>query len=123
MTVQHLGLILMSGLFVSGPGCASKPALAVQQAGFTKDKVDARGLFLENCSACHGKDGHAKTFHGWLVGAQNLTDAKWQTDSTDEEIVHAIKTGPKLMPAFDKKLSPAEIDALTMYVRTFKHMQ
>jgi len=65
------------------------------------------------------KDGSARTFHGWLVGAQNLTDAKWQADSTDAEIIHAIKTGPRVMPAFGKKLSPSEIQALAKYVRSF----
>jgi mono/diheme cytochrome c family protein len=73
---------------------------------------------VENCSTCHGKDGGARTFHGWLVGAQNLTEAKWQEQTTDPEILHAIKTGPGAMPAFEKKLSDAEIEALAKYVRT-----
>jgi len=107
-------------MLVFGIGCASKPTLAVREAAYPKDKVDARGLFLENCTVCHGKDGRAKTFHGWLFGAQNFTDAKWQADTTDEQITHAIKTGPRIMPAFEKKLSPAEIDALTTYVRSLK---
>jgi len=54
------------------------------------------------------------------VGAQNFTDTQWQSDASDAEIVHAIKTGPGLMPAFKKKLSAAEIEALAAYVRTFK---
>jgi mono/diheme cytochrome c family protein len=69
---------------------------------------------------CHGKNGRARTFHGWLVGAQNLTRAKWQADTTDGQIINAIKTGPSVMPAFEKKLSPSEIDALATYVRSFK---
>jgi mono/diheme cytochrome c family protein len=118
--VQSFGLILIPGILVLGFGCASRPTLAVQDAGYTKDKVDAHGLYLENCTVCHGKDGRAKTFHGWLFGAQNLADAKWQADTADEQIVHAIRTGPWVMPAFGKKLSPAEIDALAAYVRSFK---
>lgn len=35
-------------------------------------------------------------------------------------MIHAIKTGPRLMPAFQKKLSAAEIGAPAAYVRTFK---
>src|SRR5271156_4616231 len=85
-------------------GCASTHTLALQQAAFPKEKVNARGLFVENCVTCHGQNGRGRTLHGWLVGAQNFTDAHWQIDTSDSEIVHAIKTGPGLMPAFEKKL-------------------
>jgi len=116
-------LILIPGLPFLITGCASPGPLAVQQASYPEDKVDARALFVENCSVCHGKNGRAHTFHGWLVGAQNLTKAKWQATSSDEEIIKAIKTGPSVMPAFEKKLSTSEIDALAVYVRTFKQAQ
>ena len=113
-------LIIVPGLLFLTSGCASTRPLAAQQANYPEDKVDARGLFVENCVICHGKNGRAHTFHGWLVGAQNLTNTKFQADTTDEEIIKAIKTGPGVMPAFEKKLSPSEIDALATYVRTFK---
>ena len=101
-------------------GCASTYSLALKQANFPKEKVDAKGIFAENCATCHGQNGRAGTFHGWLVGAQNFTDAHWQSDTSDAGIIHAIKTGPGLMPAFEKKLSSTEIEALAAYVRTFK---
>ncbi len=115
--------ILISGLLFLIPGCASPGPLAVRQADYPAVQVDARALFVENCATCHGKNGRAHTFHGWLVGAQNLTKANWQTNTADDEIVYAIKTGPSVMPAFEKKLSPSEIDALARYVRTFKQTQ
>ena len=111
-----LVILTLTTLFMAG--CSSTGPLARQQANYPADKVDARGLFTENCIVCHGKDGRAKTFHGWLVGAQNLTDAQWQVKTTDEEIIQAIKTGPGAMPAFEKKLSPSEIHALATYVRS-----
>jgi mono/diheme cytochrome c family protein len=101
-------------------GCASTHTLGLQQADFPKEKVDARGLFVENCATCHSQNGRARTFHGWLLGAQNFTDAQWQIDTSDPEIVHAIKTGPGFMPAFEKKLSASEIESLAAFVRTFK---
>ena len=113
-------LMAISGVLSLVAGCASTGPLTVQQANYPADKVDARGLFAENCVVCHGQNGRARTFHGWFVGAQNLTDAKWQTDTTDGEILHAINTGPGVMPAFEKKLSPSEIVALAGYVRSFK---
>ena len=115
--------MLVPGILVFGFGCQSKPPVAAQQAGYPKDKVDARALFVESCAKCHGTDGRAKTFRGRLLHAQNLTDVKWQTASTDPEIVTAIKTGPKAMPAFAEKLSPSEIEALAAYVRSFKPAQ
>ena len=113
-------LILISALSLVITGCASPGPLAVKQAGYAEDKVDARGLFVENCAVCHGKNGRGHTFHGRLFAAQNLTDAKWQANTADDEIIYAIKTGPREMPAFGKKLSPSEIDALAKYVRSFK---
>jgi mono/diheme cytochrome c family protein len=116
-------LILIPALPFLISGCASPGPLAVKQASYPADKVDARGLFVENCAVCHGKNGRAHNFHGILVGAQNLTDAKFQANTTDEEIIKAIKTGPGVMPAFEKKLSASEIDALATYVRSFKQAQ
>ena len=116
-----LTLIVVSGLACLVSGCASNNTLAVQQAGLPKDKVDAPALFSENCATCHGPDGRAHTFHGRMLGAQNLTDTHWH--ATDAEIIDAIKTGPWAMPAFEKKLSGAEIEALAAYVRTLKSAQ
>lgn len=102
-------LVLISGCMSTGP-------LTTREANYPADQVNARGVFAENCATCHGKNGRAHTFHGWLVGAQDLTDPMWWEETTDSEITHAIKTGPRLMPAFAKKLSPSEIQALTRYV-------
>lgn len=113
-------IFVMAGLAGLVSGCASIRPLARQQADLPKEKVDAPGLFAENCATCHGRNGRADTLHGWLVGAQDFTDAHWQNVTSDAEIVHAINTGPGLMPAFQKKLSATEIEALADYVRTFK---
>jgi len=115
-------LILLTISF-AGTGCKSTGPLAAAQKDYPKEQVDARALFVENCSTCHGKDGRAKTFHGRLLGAQNLTDRQFQSNTADVDIVHAIQTGPKAMPAFGKKLSGSEIEALAGYVRTFKPAQ
>jgi mono/diheme cytochrome c family protein len=113
-------LMLIPGILIFGFGCQSKPALAIREASYPKDQVDARALFAESCAKCHGIDGRAKTFRGRLLDARNFTNAKWQTASTDPEIASAIKTGPKMMPAFGGKLSQSEIEALVAYVRSFK---
>lgn len=101
-------------------GCASTKPVTAAQKSLPVDKVDARGIFLENCATCHGKDGRATTFHGRMVWAQNLTDAKFQSATSNEEIRNAIMTGPRAMPSFEKKLSSSEIEALVIYVRSLK---
>ncbi len=120
MNRNNIATVVIAILAGLVSGCASTHTLALQQANFPKEKVDARGLFVENCSTCHGQNGRGRTFHGWLVGAQNFTDARWQIDTPHPEIVQAITTGPGLMPAIEKPLSAAEIEALAEYVRTFK---
>jgi cbb3-type cytochrome c oxidase subunit III len=109
---------LAAGVMLAA-GCASTGKLAKEQAGYPREKVDARALFVENCARCHGADGRAKTFHGVMLEAQNFTDAGWRVGTADAEIIHAIKTGPRSMPAFEGKLSEAEIEALAAYVKTF----
>lgn len=110
-------MLLIWGFLISG--CATRP-LPHQQAASPVQKVDAHGLFVENCAICHGQNGRAHTVHGWLVGARNLTKPKWQDHATDDDIHEAIESGPGVMPAFGKKLSSPEIDALAAYVRTLR---
>jgi cbb3-type cytochrome c oxidase subunit III len=120
-TAARTGLLfIFIGLGLCLSGCASKRPLSAQQADYPADKVDAHGLFVENCVGCHGRNGRAHTFHGWVLGAQNLTDNKWQAEASDAGILHAIKTGTGVMPAFGKKLSETEIQALAVYVRSLK---
>ena len=83
-------------------------------------KPDGQALYAKNCAKCHGDDGRARGLRGWLVGARDLTDAKWQVDRTDEQIANAIRLGPKAMPAFEEKLAAAEIAALVGHVRHLK---
>ena len=89
--------------------------------GWGGTTLDAADLFRHKCASCHGNDGRAKSFKGKLAGARNLTDATWQDSVTDERIFNSINNGKgKKMPAFGKKLSEAEVDALVSYVRGLK---
>jgi mono/diheme cytochrome c family protein len=114
---------LLAAVALGMAGCASPGRLAKAEADYPKDKVDARGLFVENCATCHGRNGRAKTFHGRVLGAQNFTDPAWRAEVSNTEVVHAIRTGPGAMPAFEHKLSDAEINALATYVQTFAAAQ
>jgi len=82
--------------------------------------VDASVLFDKHCDTCHGKDGQAKTFKAKFNHARNLTDATWQLEVSDERLFNSISNGKGKMPAWGKKLSNAQINALVAYVRKLK---
>lgn len=83
-------------------------------------QASGKELFEKNCAKCHGSDGEAKTFRGKFTHARNLTTDDFQSNTSDQQIADAIRTGPKAMPSFGKKLTADEINALVQYVRTFK---
>lgn len=74
-------------------------------------------MYNKHCATCHGKDGRGKTFKGKLTHARDFTDRKWQNDTSDERFFNSIMKGKRKMPAFSKKLSAAEIDALVKNIR------
>ena len=69
-----------------------------------------RALFIANCSACHGATGKGGSVgYGWL--APNL-DA-----DTPIQIGEAIRTGPGVMPTFDRRtLTNAQVNDILRYV-------
>ena len=86
----------------------------------TVPAINSAQLYAKQCAPCHGKDGRAKTIKGKLKHARNLTDAEWQERVSDERIFNSITNGKDKMPAYGKKLSQEQIEALVTYVRAFK---
>ena len=86
----------------------------------TVPAVNSAQLYAKQCASCHGKDGRAKTIKGKLKHARNLTDGEWQQRVSDERIFNSIMNGKEKMPAYGKKLSQEQIEALATYVRAFK---
>lgn len=84
---------------------------------------DAATLYAKNCATCHGKDGRAKTFKAKFNRARNLADAEWQQNTSDERLFNSIANGRGKMPAFVKKFSESEINALVAFVRQLKSKQ
>lgn len=95
-------------------------AQSVTKANTAQTELDASVLFEKHCNTCHGKDGRARTFKAKFNHARNLTDAKWQAEVSDERIFNSITNGKGKMPAWGKKLSEAQINALVAYVRKLK---
>jgi cbb3-type cytochrome c oxidase subunit III len=113
VTANALCLVLTSSFIQYSAG-------SVTQQNARQKELDANVLFEKHCDTCHGKDGRAKTFKAKFNHARNLTDAKWQTEVSDERIFNSITNGKSKMPAWGKKLSEAQINALVAYVRMLK---
>jgi mono/diheme cytochrome c family protein len=106
-------LALMAGTVVFAFG--GNTTLA--NAGSEAQGQSAATLYAKHCVSCHGRDGRSKTSKGKRNHARNLTETDWQGAVSDERVFNSIANGRGKMPAFSKKMSDAEIDAMVSYVR------
>jgi mono/diheme cytochrome c family protein len=65
-----------------------------------KDGSNAQDTWKSLCVGCHGPNGQGDGPLGASMGTRNLTDARWQTSVTDEQIAASISEGLRKMPAF-----------------------
>jgi mono/diheme cytochrome c family protein len=92
-----------------------------QGGGRVQTAINPAVTYSKNCATCHGKDGRAKTFKSrHHVHARDLTDARWQSEVSDERILESIREGRGRMPAFKGKLTAEQITSLLPYVRDLK---
>jgi cytochrome c6 len=77
---------------------------------------DAEKAYKANCALCHGADGSGSSPTGKALKAKDLKSDDVQKVS-DADLTVIITNGRGKMPAFGKKLKPAEITALVSYVR------
>lgn len=87
-----------------------------------KSPVDVRTVYMRDCARCHGAEGAADTGQAEIYNATNFTDAAWwrKERPSNARMRRVIARGGSGMPAFGKRLSAAEINALLPYVRAFK---
>jgi mono/diheme cytochrome c family protein len=95
-------------------------ALAVLSPPLGADEGTA--VFANHCASCHGKDGKARTPAGKMVGARDLSESKLADAEIVRQILEGVKDpkGKSRMPAFQEKLSSAEITLLVAYVKKFR---
>jgi mono/diheme cytochrome c family protein len=110
--------LLASTVYVYHAARAARSTPQGKKAGSKGAKVE--GVYLQNCARCHGADGRGETPVGKLYNAPNLADAELHARFGNKELAAIITNGKAGMPAFKKKLSKAEINALVAYVRRFK---
>lgn len=88
-------------------------AMSIGQAA-REPQAQALGkrLFVDNCTACHGRDGLGNP----LLGAPNLTDADWLYGGGADEISASIRSGRSgVMPAWNA-LGADTVKNLVQYV-------
>ncbi|MCP4935463.1 MAG: cytochrome-c oxidase, cbb3-type subunit III [bacterium] len=82
------------------------------------DIAKGKQIYLEEaaCNACHGDDGKGVSE---IPGAPNLADKIWLFGGSAEKIITSITHGRKgVMPAWDARLTPAQIKAVAVYVHS-----
>ena len=78
---------------------------------FTVPAEEGKGLYEDHCARCHGKDGTRGLF-----GAKNLQ----KSQLSDSAIILQISNGRRIMPAFRKRISPDQMTAISIYIKSFR---
>jgi cytochrome c oxidase cbb3-type subunit III len=82
-------------------------------AGF--NAAAGKKIFAENCVSCHGEEGKGNQ----EFGAPNLTDKIWLYGSDEATLVETVTNGRAgVMPAWNGRLDPVTIKALTVFVHS-----
>jgi mono/diheme cytochrome c family protein len=71
------------------------------------------------CATCHGANGAGDTPVGKSLKVRDLRSPEVQKQ-TDLELTKIIAGGKGKMPAYGKKMSEADIQALIAHIRTLK---
>jgi cytochrome c6 len=101
-------LLFCAAAFVLG-------ALLLSSSAFAQDS--AADLYKAKCASCHGADGKADTAVGKKLGVKPLSDPEVAKNS-DQSWAETTKKGKGKMPAYDGKLTDAQINDLVKYMRS-----
>lgn len=88
---------------------------------FTPAAFAAEGaaLYEKHCAKCHGDNGEADSFRGYLYFARNFANKQWQASHSDTYILERINSGPRIMPAYKDTLTQEEREDLVRVIRGF----
>lgn len=68
-------------------------------------------MFANYCASCHGLQGSRTSGAGGILTPSRLVNL------SDAQIKETIKKGNGIMPSFEDKLSPSEIEALIAFLK------
>jgi len=75
--------------------------------------------YKAKCASCHGADGLAATPMGKMFKIASFKDPA-QVKLTDAEMIASTTKGKGKMPAYDGKLTEAQIKDVIGYIRTLQ---
>lgn len=104
--VGLLKVLLMSGMFATALCLLATSASA--QGG--------EAVYKAKCASCHGADGAGATPAGKATKARDFCSDEVKKE-TDVEWTGIIVKGKNKMPAYDKKITDAEIKDVVAYIR------
>ena len=91
-------------------------ALCIWAAGSVRAQGGGEGVYKAKCASCHGADGAGATPAGKATKARGFCTDEVKKE-TDEEWTQILLKGKNKMPAYDKKLTDAEVKELVTYIR------
>lgn len=77
---------------------------------------EGKTLYDTKCAQCHGKDGIAKPPG---KGSRNFNDPAFQNASSVDSIAKITAEGKGKMPGYRSRLSPEQLQAVAVHVKTF----
>lgn len=102
-----LRVFLLSGVLIVMMSLLS-PSANAQSGG--------EAIYKAKCASCHGPDGAGATPAGKATKARDFCSEEVKKE-TDAEWIAIITKGKSKMPAYDKKISDAEIKDVVAYIR------
>ena len=91
------------------------PLWLCANADVAADANEGEATYKARCKVCHGDDGVPKSF---AKGSPAFNDQAWKEATSMETIEKVVGEGRKKMPAFQNKLTPEEIKAVSAYLKT-----
>src|SRR6266851_361523 len=94
-----------------------KNPLPLTEAGLNM----ARGLYLDNCSQCHGEKGRGDGVEAKMYSVKpvDLSDPRIMSEMTDGELFYKISEGRQPMPPFKGVFNEEKRWQLVHLLRTF----
>lgn len=107
-----------AGTGTTNPAVPTSSPIASLPAATPDELASARINFQKNCADCHGGKGEGglKEVEGKRFKVPSLREGH-ALKHTDEKFVVQISEGDDEMPAFNEKLSAAEINDLVKFIR------
>ncbi len=92
-------------------------ALSLVCAGAGLAQKDAKDIYLDKCSVCHGADGAGNTAKGRKLKVKNIHETVGKVSA--DEMIKAVTDGKgKDMDGFGKELNAAQIKSVVDYYRS-----